>query len=118
MAEDKTILVGLETKKIMDNIIEKQNPGSFLNILKSAVQSKNKQAHRLSGDTKRGRQFLAQHTKPLGTVTTRETNAREAGQHLKHTINGIKPLTNSRPDVIFFDDIESPNSKGDLGTDK
>lgn len=107
MAEDKTILVGPEIKKIMDNIIEKQNPGSFLNILKSAVQSKNKQAHRVSGDTKRGRQFLAQHTKPLGTVTTRETNARKLGQPSDR-------LTRLNP----FSECESPNSEGDLGTDK
>lgn len=108
MAKDNDVmLIGPETKKILDKVTNELKPGSLLSVLKTANANRNRQVHRLSSNTKRGRQFLAKETKPLGTQTLRETNARES-----------RKLPDTRPDVVIYDDIIIPNSEGNIRSNK
>lgn len=59
MNNDKFILVSAETKAIIKSILEPRMT-TLKQALKEALASKNTQNHRVSSDTKRGRQLLAE----------------------------------------------------------
>jgi hypothetical protein len=60
----------------------------LLDMIRSANQSKNKQAHRVAGDTKRGRQLLAATKNPQDVIVpTRENGqSRDGRGNIKRTI--------------------------------
>lgn len=71
------ILVPAWILNIMDSILEKEKPVRFLDLLKHANANRNKQVHRMTSDSKRGRQFLHDKNKfitgqgkPIDTKST------------------------------------------------
>lgn len=57
------LLVSKFVKDIIDDCIERKKPVRLLDLLKHANATRNKQAHRMTSDSKRGRQFLSDKNK-------------------------------------------------------
>lgn len=68
-ADNDYILICPFAHKIIRELTEKK-PMKFLDMIKAANESKNKQAHRVTSNSKRGRQLLARSTKDIQQAET------------------------------------------------
>lgn len=90
----KTIIIGPNVKKIFDKITSEKDRKmtSLKDVLKMALASKNKQAHRIAGGTKAGRRLQASHsekytiTKGQSDERIRELERESEGTHSKTDI--------------------------------
>lgn len=96
------ILVSKFAMNVFNDCLERKKPVKLLDLLKHANASRNKQAHRMTSDSKKGRQFISDPNKFTGQgkpIDTKPPEQRRISIDLETRFYPETRRTDSKTDI-------------------